>query len=79
MTEHIVKAVRLLQVIHLLRTTHPPSTGETAVGQMIEKHLVGDQAIHRDDLPAGVCAQNIVQLIKIRYAFVTHAQLLQAA
>ena len=79
MTEHIVKAVRLLQIIHLFRATHPPSAGKTAVGQMIEKYLIGNQTIHRDDLPAGVRAQNLIQRIKIRYAFVTHAQLLQAA
>ncbi len=79
MAEHVVEAVRLLQVIQLLGLAHPPAGREAPVGQMLEEDLVGHQARHRHHLPAGGGHQLVVQPGEVGHAVGVHAQRVQAA
>ncbi|MNT26389.1 hypothetical protein D3C72_1619600 [compost metagenome] len=78
MAEHVVEAVRLLQVVQLLGLAHPPAGREAAVGQVLEEHLVRHQAGHGDHLPAGGTHQGLVELAEVRHAVLFHAQRGQA-
>ena len=53
MTEDVVKDVGLLQVVELVGLAHEGPGREAAVGQVLEEHLVGDQAWRGDHGPAG--------------------------
>ena len=61
MAEHVVKHVRLLEVVELVGAADEAACRKAAVGQMLEEHLIGHQARHRDDLPAGVAHQHVAQ------------------
>ena len=51
--EDVVEDVRLLQVVQLAGVADEPAGGKAPVGQMLEEHLVGHQAGHGHDAPAG--------------------------
>ncbi len=60
MAEHVVKDVRLLDVLDLLRLADPEAGGKAAVGEQLEEHEVRHEARHRHDLPARRGAKPLV-------------------
>ncbi|MNR10298.1 hypothetical protein D3C85_1265430 [compost metagenome] len=74
MAEHIVEAVRLLEVVQLLGLAHPPAGREAPVGQVLEEHLVRHQARHGHHLPARGAHQRLVELVEFGHAVALHAQ-----
>lgn len=68
MAENIVEYIRFLQIIELVRPPDEIAGHETAIGEVIEKHIVGHQTGHSNHLPAGRIHQNPVQFLKIRNA-----------
>ncbi len=63
--EHIVEDVRLFQVIQLVGAADEAAGREAPVGQVIEEHLVGHQARHRDHAPAGERREPLVHLAEV--------------
>ena len=61
MTEQIVKAVGLLQVIERVRPAHPPCHRKAAIGQMLEEDAIGHEPGHGYDLEARGGAQLTIQ------------------
>src|SRR4051812_21829836 len=59
--EHIVEHVGLFDVVELAGLADELARGEAAVGEMLEEHLVRNQARHGDDLPAGALAEDVGQ------------------
>src|SRR5690606_41481820 len=66
MAENIVKYIRLLQIIELVRFPDEIAGHETAIGKMVEKHIIGNKTRHSDDFPASRIHQYPVQLVKVR-------------
>ena len=58
--EHVVEDVRFLEVVQLVRPADELAGGEAAVSQVVEKHVVRDQAWHGDHGPAGQTTQVLV-------------------
>ena len=79
MAKHVVKNVRLLQVIEVLRGADEIPGRETAVGQMVEKHIFRHQARHGNNLPAGEPEQGFRKPAKIGNALPAQIQRLEAA
>jgi len=78
MAEDIVEDVRLLQIVELVGLSDELARGEAAVGQVVEEHLVRDQARHRHHAPAGEPGQLDVDPREIRDARAVQVQRLQA-
>src|SRR5262249_44078615 len=51
--EEVVEDVGLDDVVELFRPTQPYRDGEAPIREMREERIVGNQAGHSDDLPAG--------------------------
>src|SRR4051812_3442285 len=64
--EHIVEHVGLFDVVELTGVADELAGGEAPVGEMLEEHLVRDQARHGHDLPAGALAEHVGQPPEIR-------------
>ncbi len=54
--EKVVKDVRLDDVVEFLGLSQPHGDREAPVGEVREEGVVGNQARHRDDRPAGFCS-----------------------
>ena len=54
--EQVMEQVRLGQVVELLGPADPPGHREAAVGQVLEEIQFRQQALHADQLPAGLGA-----------------------
>jgi hypothetical protein len=65
MAEHIVKYVRLLQIIEFVCAADEIGGREPTVGQMFEKHRIGHEAGDRHDSPPREARELFVQLPKI--------------
>src|SRR5262245_66442990 len=65
MAEEVMKQIRLDDVVELLRLPHPNGDRELALRQMGEEHVVGDQARHSDDAPAGGLGEDAVDLLEL--------------
>ena len=53
MPEHVVEDVRLLNIFQLLRLANEVASRKTAIGEVVEKDIVRDQAGNGDNPPAG--------------------------
>jgi len=53
MPEHVVEDVRLLDIVEAVGGPDEIARRKAPVGEMLEEDVVGHQARHRDDLPAG--------------------------
>ncbi len=78
MAEDVVEDVRLFQIVELVRPADEATGGKAPVGQVIEEHLVGHEAGHGDDRPAGQGVQLAVHLTEVRYALAVQVQRLQS-
>ncbi len=78
MAEHVVKDVGLFEVVELVCAADELSGREAPMREVLEEHLVGDQARHGDDLPAGVSHQHFAQLFEMRDAIGRYRQRLHA-
>ena len=56
--EEIMEHIRLDQVIELVAAADPHRDRKSPVRQVIEEHLLGYQARHGDDAPAGGACQH---------------------
>ena len=65
MPEHVVEDVGFLNVIELVGPPNEVARHEPAIRHMVEEHVVGDQAGHRDHLPAGEFHQPVRQFLEI--------------
>jgi len=72
--EHVVKDVRLLDVLDLLRLADPEAGGKAAVGEQLEEHEVRHEARHRHDLPARRGAKPLVHDPKLGDAGLADAE-----
>ena len=77
--EHIVEDVRLLQVVELRARADELASGETAVGEVVEEHLVRHEARHGHDLEARARLQLDIDLGEVRNAAAVEVQRLQPA
>ncbi len=77
MAEHVVKHVRLLQIILLAWRADEAPGGKAAIGQMIEKQPVGHQPRHCHHLPPGRLHQSVGQRVETRDARLVHPQYVQ--
>ena len=77
MAEHIVKDIRLLQIIELVRAANEIAGHETPIGQMIEEHIVRYQPRHRHDLPARRRHQPFVEFGEVRNTWLGQLQHVQ--
>ena len=68
MAEEIVKNIRLDDVLEFFRAAQPHRNREAPVGEMAEKHIVGQQAGYRDQRPPCRGKQLRVDLIEMRNA-----------
>ena len=59
MAKDVVKHVGFLQIIELMRLADEMAGRETPVGQVFKKNLVGHQAGHGHQLPAGALHQDV--------------------
>ena len=66
MAEEVVENIRLNELAELLRLPDPPGDRKAAIGEMIEKHIVGDQARHGDKIPASRGGNDLIGVIKTR-------------
>jgi hypothetical protein len=76
--EDVVEHVRLFQVVELLRLADELAGGEAAVRQMVEEHVIGNEAGNGDDLPAGVLRQHVAQAPEVRNLVGADGQCLHA-
>src|SRR3546814_13243655 len=53
MAENVVKDVGFLQIVELLRRADEIARRKAAMGEMVEKDIVGNQPRHRDHPPPG--------------------------
>lgn len=65
MAEHVVENVRLLQIVELIAPADEVARNETTIGEVIEEHVVGHEAGHRHNLPAGRLHQPFGQFLEI--------------
>ena len=66
MAADVVEDVRLLQVIELVAPPDEAGRRKAAAREMGEEHIVGNQAGHRDDPPAGRAVEDVAQSAEIR-------------
>src|SRR6476646_5610982 len=64
--EHIVEHIGLFDVVELAGLADELAGREAAVGEMLEEHLVRNEARHGDDLPAGALAEHVGQPPEVR-------------
>ena len=64
--EHVVEDVRLLEVVELVRLADEVAGREAPVREVLEEHVVGHQARHGDDLPAGALHQDVGEAAEVR-------------
>jgi hypothetical protein len=69
MTEDIVENVGFLQVVELILAADEAGRGKAPIGEVIEEHIVGDEAGHGNDAPARRTLQRLVQAAEIGNAF----------
>ncbi len=74
MAEHIVEDVRLFQVVELVGAADEMAGREAPVGEVVEEHLVGHQARHGHDAPAGQRRELFVDLREIGDALAVQVQ-----
>ncbi|SIK41182.1 Uncharacterised protein [Mycobacteroides abscessus subsp. abscessus] len=60
--------VGFFQIVQLVGLADELPGRETAVGQMLEEHLVGDKARHGHHLPSGPRHEYLAQRIELRNA-----------
>src|SRR3546814_6766307 len=60
MAENVVKDVGFLQIVELLRRADEVARRKAAMGEMVEKDIVGNQPRHRDHPPPGRVHQSRV-------------------
>ena len=65
MAEEVVKDVGFLKVVELFAASDERGRRKSAVRQVIEEGVVGDQAGNRHDLPAGRATQDRAQAIEV--------------
>ena len=68
MAEDIVENVGFLQIVELVGTANEVACHEPAIGEMVEKDVVGDKAGDRDHPPSGCCQQLFGEFNEIRDA-----------
>lgn len=79
MADHVVKDVRLFEIVHLVRPADETRRREAPIGQMREEHGVGHQARHRNQAPAVGGREHVVQPREVRDALAEDRQARQAA
>jgi hypothetical protein len=62
--EHVVKDIRLLQIIELRALADEIAGGEAALAEMVEEDVLGDEARNGDHDPAGARAEPRVEVAK---------------
>src|SRR3546814_17358604 len=62
MAENVVKDVGFLQIVELLRRADEIARRKAALGEMVEKDIVGNQPRHRDHPPPGRVHQQRVEV-----------------
>lgn len=77
MAEHVVKDVRLLQIVELVGPADELAGREPAVGQVLEEHIVRYEARHGHHRPAGQSLQLLVDAAEFRDPGPMHIQSIQ--
>ena|SRR5437762_705631 len=77
MAADVVKDVGFLQVIELITAADEAGRRKTAGREKREKHIVGHQAGHRGDAPAGGAVENVAEPAEIRDAVGRNPKALQ--
>ena len=79
MAKDIMEHIGFLQVIELVGPPDEIACDKRAIGKMIEKHVVGNQAGHGNKAPSGRCRQPFGQFGKVGNAGLRQLQHIDAA
>jgi len=61
-----MKDIGFFEVVELFPVANEPPCGEATIGQVVEEHVVRNQARYGDDPPAGVFHEHVAKSTKIR-------------
>src|SRR3546814_5573803 len=73
MAKDIMEHVRFLQIVKLVGTADEIARYESPIGEMVEKHFVGNQAWHRHHSPSSRSEEHtseLQSLMRISYAVI---------
>src|SRR3546814_4422509 len=79
MAKDIMEHVRFLQIVKLVGTADEIARYESPIGEMVEKHFVGNQAWHRHHSPSSGTHQPFRQFFKVRNTRLGKAKHVQPA